>query len=259
MVIAVLAAAPCSEGIGQALDECTTTWGSASSTTLDRTYSIGVSGSISGGSGTAGGGVIVKSKHTLSVEASWEFSRSYELSRSLAFTTGPTEDSVVFVAVPIDRYGYQVISTPDPADLGATMYVDLPRNLIMLIATRAYYNESVQPDALKIDSNVFDHVPGDLRTYPSAADKDRILEEQRSRLQEARITLFDPVLSIFDPIEALGGLEVGPVSVGQGGGSTELALEYVETQGHGNSLEVGYEYEAETAAGLLVGFTVGAS
>jgi hypothetical protein len=166
---------------------------------------------------------------------------------------------VVFVAVPIDRYGYQVISTPDPADLGATMYVDLPRDLIMLIATREYYNASVQPDALKIGSNVFDHVPGDLRTYPDAGDKDRILEEQKSKLQEARLTLFDPLLSTFDPIEALGGLEIGPVSVGQGGGSTELALEYVESEGHGNSLEVGYEYEAETAAGLLVGFTVGAS
>lgn len=259
MVIAALAAAPCSDGIGQALDECTTTWGSASSTTLDRTYSIGVSGSISGGSGTAGAGVIAKSKHTLSLEASWEFSKSYELSRSLAFTTGPTEDSVVFIAIPIDRYGYEVISTPDPADLGATMYVDLPRSLIMLIATREYYNESVQPDALKIGRNVFDHVPGDLRTYPDARDKDRILEEQRSRVEDARLTLFDPLLSLFDPIEALGGLEVGPVSVGQGAGSTELALEYVEGQGHSNSLEVGYEYEAETAAGLLVGFTVGAS
>jgi hypothetical protein len=259
LVIAALAAPPCEDGIGQDLGACTTTWGSASSATVERTFSLGIKGAVSFGSGTAGAGVIAKSKHTISVAAQYEFSKAYELTRSLAFTTGPTEDSVVFVAVPIDRYGYTVISSTSPEDLGSTFYVDLPRDLIMLIATAEYYNANVQPDALKIDSRVFQHVPGRLSSYPTADDKDRILATQKSRLEEARFTLFDPILSRFDPVEVLGGLEVGPISVGEGSGSTELALEYVESKGQANSIEVAYEYEAETAAGVLVGFSVGVS
>ena len=259
MVIVALAAPPCVENVGQALDECVTTWGSASSTTVERTLSLAIKGSVSFGSGTAGAGFIAKSKHTISVEAGFEKSEAYELTRSLAFTTGPTEDSVVFIAVPIDRYGYEVVSSTDPDELGAKFYVDLPRDLIMLIATREYYNANVQPGALQIDSAIFDHVAGDLSTYPTEDDKDFILATQKTKLQDSRLSSFDPVLSRFDPVEALGGLEVGPVSVGEGSGATELALEYVESSGGGNSLELAYEYEVETAAGILAGFSVGIS
>ena len=52
---------------------------------------------------------------------------------------------------------------------------------------------------------------------------------------------------------------MGPISVGEGSGSTELALEYIEVTGESNSLELGYEFEVSVAFGALFGFSVGLS
>ena len=259
IVLAALAAPPCQQGIGQNTDACTTTWGSASSATAERTYNVTVSGSASFGLGAAGAGAETDFKNTLSFAASHEASKSYELTRSLAFTTGPSEDSVVFVAVPIDRYTYQTIASTDPAALGEPYDILLPRDLIQLIATREYYNASIQPDALHIDDRVFTHIPGRISSYPNASQKDQILATEKSRLDEARYTLFDPALSAFNPVEALGGLEIGPISVGEGSGATELSLEYVESKGKANSLELAYEYSFNAMFGGEVGFSVGLS
>jgi hypothetical protein len=259
IVLAVLAAPPCEQGIGQNTDACTTTWGSASSATAERTYNVTVSGSVSFGSGASGLGGSVEFNNTLSFAAGLEWSKSYELTRSLSFTTGPSEDSVVFVTVPIDRFTYETIASTDPAALGETYTIDLPRNLIQLIATRDYYNASIQPDAMHIDDRVFSHVPGRISSYPTEGGKDLILATEKTRLDEARYTLFDPTLSYFDPVDALGGLEVGPISVGEGSGATELALEYVETQGLANSLELAYEHSFSAAFGGKVGWSLGIS
>jgi len=259
IVLAALAAPPCEQGIGQNTDACTTTWGSASSATAERTFSAKVSGGVTFGKGTYGAGGKLEYKNKLSFAASHEWSKSYELTRSLTFTTGPSEDSVVFTAVPLDRYTYETIVSSNPATVGTTYIVELPRDLIMLIASRDYYNASIQPDALHIDERVFTHVPGRISSYPTKGDKDFILATEMSRLDEARYTLFDPLLSEFDPVEALGGLETGPISVGEGSGATELALEYVETTGKANALELAYEFECEVAYGQLAGFTVGLS
>jgi len=259
IVLAALAAPPCQQGIGQNTDACTTTWGSASSATAERTYNVTVSGSASFGTGAAGAGGEIDFKNTLSFAASREWSKSYELTRSLSFTTGPSEDSVVFVAVPIDRYTYQTISSSDPAAIGEPYDILLPRDLIQLIATREYYNASIQPDAMHIDSRVFTHVPGLISSYPSKSEKDLTLANEKSRLDEARYALFNPAISAFNPVTALGGLEIGPISVGEGSGSTELSLEYVESKGKANSLELAYEYSFNAMFGGQVGFSVGLS
>lgn len=259
IVLAAMAAPPCEQGIGQNTDACTTTWGSASSATAERTFSAKVSGGVTFGKGTYGAGGKLEYKSKLSFAASHEWSRSYELTRSLTFTTGPAEDSVVFTAVPLDRYTYETIVSSNPATLGTTYIVELPRDLIMLIASRDYYNASIQPDALHIDDRVYTHVPGRISSYPTKGDKDFILATEKSRLEDARDHLYDPLLSAFDPVEALGGLEIGPISVGEGSGATELALEYVETKGKANALELAYEFEFEVAYGQLAGISLGLS
>jgi hypothetical protein len=259
IVLAALAAPPCELGIGQNTDACTTTWGSAASATIDQTFNVTVKGAISFGSGTAGAGAIAKSKHTLSAEVSHEQSKSYELTTSRLFTSGPLEDSVVFTSIPMDRYVYETIASSDPGDIGTTYTANLPREAIMLITTREFYNQNVQPDALHIDDRVFQHVPGRISSYPTASDKDLILVQQRDLVEVSRANELNLFIGPFEPWAALPGLTVGPISVGQGSGETELALEYVETEGVANALELAYEYEAETAAGLLVGFSVGVS
>lgn len=257
LVLAALAAPPCESGIGQNVDSCSTTWGSATSASAERTFSVKISGSVSFGFGAAGAGGSVKAKHKLSIAASFEFSKSYELTSSLAFSTGPLEDSVIFQAVPLDRYSYETIASSDPADIGTTYSIDLPRDVITMIAERNFYNSNIQPDAPHVDDRVFGHVPGRVSSYPTAQQKDSILVERRSQLEGARQQF--AAINFFDPVEAMPGLQVGPISVGQGTGATELALEYVEIQGNKNAIELAYEYESEAAYGALVGFSVGIS
>lgn len=257
VVLAAMAAPPCEFGIGQNTDACAATWGSATSAQFERTYNVTASASISGGVGFAGGGVDFEMKGTWSFAASKETSESYEITRSQTFETGPLEDSVVFTVLPIDRYTYNNIAHHDPTQLGAVYTVDLPRSITILIASRDFYNATVQEDALQIDDRVFEHVPGRISSYPTASLKDSILAREKSQLEDFRLALVES--SRFDLVEALGGLEVGPVSVGEGSGATELALEYVEVEGESNSLELGYEFEVEVAFGALFGFSVGLS
>jgi hypothetical protein len=57
-----------------------------------------------------------------------------------------------------------------------------------------------------------------------------------------------------------GGLELGPQSVGQGAGQTELQLDVGAEWSIGGALETGFEIEAKTTiTGVEFGLTVGAS
>jgi hypothetical protein len=257
-VIAALAAPPCELGIGQNVEDyCTTTWGSSSSTTLDQTFSATVFGSVSFGVAAYGLGAKAEAKATIGAAVSYERSRSYELTTGHSFTTGPLEDSVVFTSIPLDRYTYEIITSNDPNDIGNTITIDLPRDIVMLMTEVDYYNQNIQPDALHIDERVFDHSPGQIDSYPSAVEKDLILIQQRDLVQESRDNDFFVLQGQVNPLEALPGLEVGPISVGEGTGGSALSLEYVETKGNTGALELSFEYENEGSAGVLVGYKVG--
>ena len=94
---------------------------------------------------------------------------------------------------------------------------------------------SVPERAIKIDGSVFAHTIGDPTTYPTLSEK--------NALRSAR-----------------GGLQVGPIGVGQGGGSTEVTLQVGTAVSQGGSLEISYEREIEaTAGGVVGGVTIGAS
>ena len=82
---------------------------------------------------------------------------------------------MVFTSVPLDRYTYEVIASEDPAEIGDAYTVNLPRDVIMMIAERDYYNASVQPDALRIGEEVFSHVPGRISSYPNESAKNATL------------------------------------------------------------------------------------
>lgn len=269
VILAVLAAAPCKRDIDQnTFDSCSTSWGSAQSGAASQNFSVSVSGSVGYGFGGAGAGVSAKFLAKLNAQASFQTSLSYELAKSRTFSTGPFEDGVVFTSIPLDQYVYrkQVAELPgDPVATTGTLVVSLPRDFDMRVVTRRYFNDSITNNPenapLRIDDEVFQHVAGDLGSYPTEREKDDILTRERSLLMDARSTAFtrSAFSGRFEPVAVLAGLEVGPVAVGEGTGSTELGLEYSETLGEANALEVGFEFEAETLAGGAWSMSIGTS
>jgi hypothetical protein len=239
IVIAAVAAAPCQAGIEQNHDGCYTTYGTSESQSVSTEEVLTLSASASVGI-NVDGGVLTQSeltiKGTLTAEASTISSAAYTLTRSVAYTSGPMEDSVIFTTIPMDQYTYTVVSHPDPALMGTEVVVSLPREPITLIAERSFYNDSLAPGALRIDEEVFRHRPGDLASYPTVADKARILSERP-------------------------GLETETQSVGEGAtSSVEIGLDVGREYAEGGSLALGFELDVEVTGGtILGGFTVGAS
>jgi hypothetical protein len=237
IVIAALAAAPCQDGIGQNTDACVTTYGTATSSTVGKEQVLSVSAGISVGIKVTGGEITQSEasvKATVKTTASMSTGSSSTISRSVTFTSGPMEDSVVFSTVPYDQYEYTVLTHPDAKMVGATITVSVPRAPIVLIAERGFYNDAIPVDGLKIDENVFRHTPGDIATYPTQADVIKMQTQNASVLTN------------------------GPFSVGQTG-STSFQLDVGSEYSSGQKLALDYEIEAEaTVATVIGGFSVGA-
>jgi len=278
LVLGVLAAPPCIIGINQNLDACTTTWGQSSTIGVGREkgfeVSAGATIGITGDTQSCGGVVYsqcttifeYEAKATLELALSRSRANSYELTKSVAFTTGPLEDSVVFVALPMDLYDYRLLLEADDIDAGGVLLtVSLPREPITSMTEIAYFNQSVDDDK-KISNSLFQHIPGEIDSYPTATDKDYILAEKRSQLEDVRIDRFLAFNPVFDddaPLDALEGLDVGSIGVGQGGGSTEIGLDLAKDSSLNVSNEVRFSFEFTASGGVLnrflAGFSVGAS
>jgi hypothetical protein len=254
LVIAAIAAAPCKRDIGQ--DGCYSIWGSTQSGAVGRDFSVTVSGSAGAGAGSAGVGLLGKWLFKVSASAARTTSKSYELAKSQTYIAGPFEDGVVFTSIPVDRYTYEIISdNTDQAGVpGELVEIRLPRTPDIRIVERGYYNASIHADAEQIDDRLFTHIPGNISSYPDEIDKDSILNTQQAILQDFRLANPNPN---YDLRPAEKGLEVGPVLVGEGGGSTELALEYTENEGLANELAVGFSFEAEMLFGAAISWEVG--
>lgn len=237
IVLAAMAAAPCGEGIGQNVGACATTFGNTESTGTSGELTVSVKASAYAGVKTAAnipfvGEIGADFKETITATASLSAGQAYTVEKSQVFTSGPMEDSVVFTSVPYDRYVYTVVSHPDPDMVGGTVEVLLPREPILLKVEREFYNGHIVDNAA-IGSNVFDHTPGDLATYPSTSRKNQLLSQY-------------------------GGLENGPLSVGQGTGSEGLGIDVSTEVSAGGSLGIEVERSVDVTAGpALAGFSVG--
>ncbi len=289
LVLAAIAAPPCGTGIGQNTDACTSTWGNAVTSGTDAQRDISFKAGIIAGFETewdAGVGFVatattkvfgLAAKLTLAEELGWHRSESYEVTRSVSFETGPMEDSVVFVSTPYDFYVYEVIASTVVAldDLGARRELHrlgLPRTPILRMAEASYYNAHTPATSMKIDARVFDHTVGRLDSYPSRFRRNEILGARRTQLEEIRTDCpgcwqVDPDQPVrsgnnpwrqFAPRDALPGLVTDLVGVGQGRGSTEVALDFSRSSSFGQSLEKSAEMDVEVTIGVVVaGATVG--
>jgi hypothetical protein len=240
VIIAALAAAPCADNLGQDDDACRTSYGTGTSTGVEAEHAFSVTASVSVGF-KAGVKIPVidvggEVETLASVRTSAEFSTatSYELTKTVVYTSGPLEDTVIFTSIPYDLFTYTVKSHPDPTQIGKQVVVSLPRSPVELHVERSFYNANVaQHGGFMVDERVFGHTAGQPHSYPSAARKDALLDE-------------------------FAGVEAGPVAVGGGAGEAGLEIQVVKESSLGQSYGVEAELEVQATAGWAIGgFSIG--
>lgn len=239
IVIAALAAAPCASNLGQNPDACRTSFGTAHSSTVATELTYTVTAGITVGASTEASipGLKFDLEVARAIKATWaaKLNASYTLTKRVVRTTGPLEDGVIFTSIPYDQFIYKIVSHPDPTLIGTDVVVSIPREPIETLVERGYYNAHVPAGALQVDGTVFHHVPGQPHTYPTAAEKNTL-------------------------IQAHPQLFIGPFDVGQGGGSTSAEIDVATELGAGVSYGVEQSLEVKaTAANVLAGFTIGFS
>lgn len=238
IIIAALAAAPCQAGIEQNVSACVTKFGQGTSQSVDASLSVTVKASVTTGI-EAGvnipfvGEVGVGVRETVTATAKAWAGLAYTVAKTITYSTGSLEDGVVFTSIPFDIYRYDILSHPEPELVGKQIVIRIPREPVTMIAERAFFNEALGGSGLTIGTNVFDHTPGDVSSYPSANRKDSLVSQ-------------------------FGGEQFGPSGVGQGTGETELEIAVLNEISAGGSLALEYEKTVEASSGVAIaGFSVG--
>ena len=265
IIMAALAAAPCEAGIEQNQEACRTSYGTAESQRLavDGTVSVRASQWVGGEVKFFGIGASVKTKTTQT--ASFSASRAYELEQTVTYTTGPMEDTVICTVLPIDQYSYEVLSHPDPNQVGRTLVINMPRTPITLQVEREFFNASTPAGSFKVNRNVFLHTPGAVDSYPTEGDADALIDTGGLGHLGPLGELVDSVGAALGPIaeHLLGKGIKSSRSVGVGatrGGESSIDVKFAEHTDYRAGLEIDYELEAEaTVPGAVVGGSVGGS
>ncbi|MEX2501063.1 MAG: hypothetical protein WD336_01695 [Trueperaceae bacterium] len=238
IVIAALAAPPCHDGIDQNVAACVTSFGQGSSTSVDASLTVTVKASTFIGVETSVsvpfvGDVGAEFQETVTATASAWAGTAYTVEKTITYSSGPLEDAVVFTTVPYDVYRYAIVSHPDPDLVGSDVVIRLPREPVTMVAERDFFNAAVPAGSLTIGTNVFDHVPGDVSSYPSTSRKNTL-------------------------VSRYGGLEFGPSGVGEGSGQTEQEIKVSNEIGVGGSLGIEYEKSVKATSGVVFGgYSVG--
>lgn len=239
IVLAALAAPPCSRETGPAVDDaCRTAFGKSVTDTEERTDSWSIIAGVSVGyeaEFSALGVKVGSAEAILNTRNEGRFygGDSYSLTTQVVRETGVLEDSVIFSTLPLDVYTYRILSHPNPELVGGEVQVRLPRTPITIMATREFYNANIAEDGIPIDERIFQHSAGDPLSYPSVSEKDQILRT-------------------YD------GLQSDQVDVGQGSGFTQVQIsEFTETiDGKEYSFEATLDLKA-TKAGIVGGMSLG--
>lgn len=175
VITAVLAAAPCSEDLGQDTGGCSTTFGQG--TTASWTNGVYVNASAGIVVGTEWEPSIdipfiniklakVEIEGSFGVEGSYQHTWAGSRSEQFAFTAGADNNLVVFETHVYDRYHYRVISHPNPDHIGTLMTLSVPSGSRLMAVSQDYYNAN-NGAQLDIGGGVLPIVPGDLSTYPN--------------------------------------------------------------------------------------------
>ena len=162
------------------------------------------------------GDVGVEVSKTAGVSLGVEASVGYQTTKTITYTTGAMEDTVVATVIPYDQYTYQILSHPIyPQLVGTDLVISLPRSPRTIQVERQFFNDAVSGSEIQVGSNVFTHTIGDVDSYPSRSD------------MQNKIGTF--------------GSQIGPVDVGASNGST--SVEISEELSAGLTTSVSFSYE----------------
>lgn len=235
LVHAALAAPPCYNDGSQVTDDCRTSWGTGNTTGVNASISHQVS--VTEHTGINGdvsiplvGKVGVEVEESAGVSLKAEASYGYQLTKTVTYTTGPMEDTVVATVIPYDQYTYKILSHPVFPDLvGKDMVISLPRSPRTMQIDRQFYNDSLVGDGVKIDSSVFSHSIGVPSSYPT-----------RSQM-----------------LAKTGALSIGPKDIGASLGNQSVSISESKVASFTATMGVNYETTVKATGGKVMrGFTV---
>ncbi len=239
-LVAVMASPPWQAGVGQDVDSTTATYGKTQASTVVEGQSLGVSIGFSVGfeyeSDLFQSGVSAKT----TFEAAFDFyaNQSKTLETYHSDTTAPGTDKVIFTTVPFDVYYYTIVSSPRASEVGKRVTVNLPRQPQVTGSSIEFYNAH-NGGGLDVDARILMHTAGDVWSYPSVDDRNRLLSEAEQKSPGYQ------------------RLWNGPAQVRESGSSL-LGLSTKQGSARGASMDFSttFEFEGKTG-GATVGTSVG--
>lgn len=174
IVVAVLSSPPYWSGInGDGLGG--TDFGSVKEYADSTEKSYGFSTSLTVGTGFDLPFGLGSAELTTTAEGSlnWGTSQTQSISEEWGYSTGVGEDKVLFTAIPFDVYYYEILSSPDPDQIGETIAINVPRAPGKYHQERNFYNAH-NGDGYDVENSVIKHILGDPFSYADATTRDSL-------------------------------------------------------------------------------------
>ncbi|MBN1647233.1 MAG: hypothetical protein JW874_04300 [Spirochaetales bacterium] len=114
-------------------------------------------------------------KTTVDNSFNWGTASTHEVTETWGYSTGVGEDKVIFTAVPFDVYYYEILSSPDESQIGATITINVPRPPGKYHQSVTFFNEH-NSDGYDITSTSLMHTLGNPFSYADEDERD-VLED----------------------------------------------------------------------------------
>ncbi|MDJ0761744.1 MAG: hypothetical protein QNJ97_02050 [Myxococcota bacterium] len=228
-IMTIMGVPPYHAALGQG-DGTTATFGFAVGTTVSERESLGFSSSLSIGFGLGqdlfGIGLGLSTNLYFRSYIDFFATRSLSLTLSFAYTTGAGMDKVVYTTIPYDVYYYEIVSSPEPENVGEIITVNLPRKNKAIGASIDFFNQN-NGHFSDITREMIGHTAGDVLSYPTVDEKNEIMNEAEQETLDYTYRLeSDEAMSVGNTGSITLGISLA-ASVGAGvsmGFSTTIGL-----------------------------------
>ena len=228
-ILAVLAAAPFYTGVNANNSQTSISFGSGTGVDNQSTIGLRTSTSIGYMSPDFFGEASFSWSLTFGYALDAISDSSVQVSQTETWTAG-AEDAVVFQVIPFDVYYYTIMSSPNPADVGQSITVNVPRTIDTYKVPVSLYNASVVGGPT-IGPDVLTHTVGDPSTYPTA----------NSCASAPAGGSFGALPYLVDgPSWCYASAKALPVGVGTG--SVAFAIEYDTSSSSGTSQDISVDF-----------------
>jgi len=169
--VVAMACAPLIRGISQNYVLSGTTFGVTDSFGTQNSKQVAASSSVT--LSYEGEFPLIGLKSSISATLSSEFSKTKTSSSYIKygtyFSNGYPDDSLIYQIVTYKHYLYIILNHTDESQIGKHITIDVPMGATLNIMTLSYFNTVFLGYGIDVDP--FHHFPGDVRTYPTVAEK----------------------------------------------------------------------------------------